>query len=812
MPPPSSIPDESQQTLAKAGGDYLKLSEHQAKVGALSAQDVAIQRQQIEYRNQFANDPKGFDTAWTNYSDGILSSTDPRFIDHARATLGSTGNTAYSAILNETRVQSDADAKQSWAASEQMAANEVLGHAMAGTAGTDAGRVAGEKYRNVVATGVSSQFIPQAVADQHLGTVEASATVYAARDHIKSTFDNQGPGPSGPIDAIKQIDDITRDPNLNLTPDQRLTLNARMRADVHGWDAERAHNVATVDLQAQALISKQGGQPPPQSMIDDVVDRFKRFGAPANAATFLSDLQHSESMSFIPRMPLAQSAAWLNQQKANLGFGGPAAPPAVQAAINEAASSTGVPASYLYKTASRESGFDPNAQASTSSAGGLFQFTGSTWEKTLGDYGAKYGLAPGTSKFDARANALMAAEFTKQNGQLLEAAGNPVNDGTLYLAHFAGAGGANRLLKADPSARAADLLPDAAAANRSIFFGKDGSARSVGDVVSGLTGGRQSAAPITPSASNITYIGKASEAVSKRVSDEADAIVAGMNDQTNPVLPDPQRINTLLDAAAATNTPEVLDKVAKAAGEYQFRRDFGRAPLANETAYVSDLHQKAVTEGLSTTDARHLQIAQQVYDRTAKALQDDPLTHTIGALADSTKMPPPAPLNVGDSASFQAGLQIRAQWAGVGTQTFQTAPMPALTATDVTQVRAALDAANPAGKARIFGDMVAALPQETTLAATLAKLGEKGGTGAVEAAAGGLMAEAPDIAQSILRGQQAIKTEKNFAPDVKPADFQQEMAWRLPLGTFSLAGRTDATGPRKRNRQRLAAHARRLKR
>lgn len=170
-------------------------------------------------------------------------------------------------------------------------------------------------------------------------------------------------------------------------------------------------------------------------------------------------------------------------------------PAEVRAAIDEASGLTGVPSSYLYRTAGKESSFDPNAKASTSSAEGLFQFTDKTWAGVLARHGGKYGFGADTPKTDARANALMAAEFTKENAAALRAAGIPVNEKTLYIAHFAGEGGAVKLLTARADVPAADVLPSAAKANRSIFYEKDGSPRTVGQVVARLSGGMSGAVP-----------------------------------------------------------------------------------------------------------------------------------------------------------------------------------------------------------------------------------------------------------------------------------------------------------------------------
>jgi hypothetical protein len=164
------------------------------------------------------------------------------------------------------------------------------------------------------------------------------------------------------------------------------------------------------------------------------------------------------------------------------------APADVRAAIDEAAGATGIPAGYLYTVAKKESSLNPKAQASTSSAGGLFQFIDKTWERTLEKHGDKYGYGPDTPKTDARANALMAAEFTKENAAVLRSSGIPVNSKTLYLAHFAGAEGATKLLRAGSEAEAADVLPAAAKANPTIFY-SGGASRTVGQVVGRLTAG-----------------------------------------------------------------------------------------------------------------------------------------------------------------------------------------------------------------------------------------------------------------------------------------------------------------------------------
>ena len=63
----------------------------------------------------------------------------------------------------------------------------------------------------------------------------------------------------------------------------------------------------------------------------------------------------------------------------------------VEAAIRRASSATGVDFDFLMRTARRESALNPQAQARTSSAAGLFQFIEQTWLATLKQNGHRHG-------------------------------------------------------------------------------------------------------------------------------------------------------------------------------------------------------------------------------------------------------------------------------------------------------------------------------------------------------------------------------------------------------------------------------------
>jgi len=186
-------------------------------------------------------------------------------------------------------------------------------------------------------------------------------------------------------------------------------------------------------------------------------------------------------------------------------------------AIQQASTSTGTSFEYLLAAAKIESNLDPGAQASTSSARGLFQFIEQTWLGTVKEAGSALGYDKYAAAIerlpsgryavsdpalradilklrdDPAASAAMAGILTQSNAAKLSSAlGRRPTDGELYIAHFLGSGGAAKLIRnaeSDPQASAAGLFPAAAGANRSIFYDRrSGRTRSVAEVYEVLTG------------------------------------------------------------------------------------------------------------------------------------------------------------------------------------------------------------------------------------------------------------------------------------------------------------------------------------
>jgi hypothetical protein len=181
--------------------------------------------------------------------------------------------------------------------------------------------------------------------------------------------------------------------------------------------------------------------------------------------------------------------------------------------LNNAGDKSGVDFNYLLDTAQRESALNPSAKAPSSSAVGLFQFLDSSWLQVMKQEGPRLGYQKYADAItrdrdgdyvirdkkvraevlklreDPQVAADMAAAFTRSNGAYLQQKfGRMPSPGELYIAHFLGPQGAEKLFNAglqDPDQVAARLFPRQAKANPRIFYA-DGHARTIREVYKAL--------------------------------------------------------------------------------------------------------------------------------------------------------------------------------------------------------------------------------------------------------------------------------------------------------------------------------------
>jgi hypothetical protein len=245
----------------------------------------------------------------------------------------------------------------------------------------------------------------------------------------------------------------------------------------------------------------------------------------------------------------------------------------VTGAIKSAAGVTGTSFEYLLATAKMESNLNPAATATTSSAKGLFQFIDQTWLGTVKEAGSQlgygqyadaitkspsgtYSVSDPTAKAeilklrdDPVASSAMAGVLTQSNSfKLTSEIGRRPSDSELYMAHFMGVSGASKLINnatSNPNVSGAALFPNAAAANKSIFYDQSGAERSVSQVYSVLSARYDSAANSPTTKSVLASAGvTGAQAVSPATPASNAAFLSRFPD-----------LNTVNVASLAGNTP-----------------------------------------------------------------------------------------------------------------------------------------------------------------------------------------------------------------------------------------------------------------
>lgn len=220
--------------------------------------------------------------------------------------------------------------------------------------------------------------------------------------------------------------------------------------------------------------------------------------ADADLAKALSDMEHQLEQDL--NLKPGQSATGGDPDEI-MGFGAMQIPRWLVETILRAARVTGVDPVYMMALADKESSFSPEVRARTSSAEGLFQFVARTWLNVVREHGSKYGLEAEAAAIamvdgeptitdeevrerilglrrDPYLSALMAAELLKGDRARIERRiGRDLTRSEFYLAHFLGAESASRfmeILSGKPKQNARRVFPQAARANKALFFTRKG--------------------------------------------------------------------------------------------------------------------------------------------------------------------------------------------------------------------------------------------------------------------------------------------------------------------------------------------------
>jgi hypothetical protein len=245
----------------------------------------------------------------------------------------------------------------------------------------------------------------------------------------------------------------------------------------------------------------------------------------------------------------------------------------------------------------------------------------------------------------------MAGAFANSNGKVLtDRLGRKPTDGELYMAHFLGASGASRFIRAaeaNPNGKAASYFPRAAHANNSIFYDNTGHARSLKQVYAGLV-------------SRHNVIGNATQVADAKPADAMQSAALSIPaplPRARPIMPpdvaatmnlasvNPATAGSGADAARPDTTSSI-----SANAPSTFAERVALIPEATATAYASDTPPRPMFQTLYQPDQRGpvAPVVRELWGaRHATAVETaDAVTPPANTPAPGTTSPVNAPLDL----------------------------------------------------------------------------------------------------------------------------------------------------------------------
>lgn len=632
---------ENNIILGNAGRAY----QHAFNVGTLAGLQTNINEQANSLRNQFPGDPEGFKVAMGKYADTIRANYPGALGSAAFNHATELGSQYYIGAVNDKK-NSDVSAAYQEITTRLTDLKTDTGNIARGTSANDTkflddpSTPAGKNFAQVKAYYQSLADNPefkkawtQAKADSEVRQARQQFVNDWALGNAQSIRDKDG------VDAaVKWSEKNVLNSDTNMPYGERLGAHNMVLAKIQNLTEEqkaRAHASAAAIDGFTKLYEK--GTPPTEEQFQAVQQSARESFDVAGVAR-LQAFHDAYSSSIKPYAGMAPRAAV-----------GTIMGPQPQAG-----------AGYIDTMIRKESAGDPSARNPNSSAGGLGQFTEGTWNGLAKSHPELF-LTPGRGRFDEAQTRRALPVFTAENQQYLRSAGIEPSDKNTYMAHFLGAAGATQFLKAmqsNPDASAASILPEAAAANRSVFYNSNGSARSLAQVYAIQTkdfggaapavAGQNSPVPFTPDQiKQNPYLASAAVAMftqNKSRQVEFAKNQAGLIEQAikmgAPV--DQTSVAQVLQIAQAN--PRELGDVAT-----KLRAQADAAPVAMMAAGQPDggagFVSQAEEEARRSPDLYHLARADAIRSQVegrAKALADNP--HAYASRSDVGWTKPVAPI------------------------------------------------------------------------------------------------------------------------------------------------------------------------
>lgn len=733
------------------------------KVASLADAEGTARRDDLALREQFRDDPQGYLKAADEYRQHKIKQysdiAGPEVgVSLGRAIDAQTTQT-YHGLLNEHERLTLQRSEASINSGIQSARDDAVALARGGAdLNSPAMQQALGKIEALTNEKVNNPRLayPKEQAEYDLQHLQGDLAANRFLGSVDQTYKQQGAEA-----ALKSAEQLLTDPKIKLSEAERYGYFHKATAEIHANEALRRQDLGEARKAAtDAMFAAGKGVVIEPELQSAIMDRLKQSGGHADAARFAASMTRSTQLDSFNKLPLgaqndqirvfqtAASAKSAYQFFIERGYSAPAA--------------AGIVGNLI-----QESGLNPNTVHDGGTGLGI---AGHRLERL--DALRKFAADRGKPANDFRTQ----LEFIDQElrttegatGAALKAAATPEAAARAFISYErpqgwtsdnpeAGHGFANRV------ANARQIFANASGApiDQRATFGAGVDLR--------LAAGMQ-------------------KGVDKKAGELWSKIAKDMDGGQTPNADDLSRV---IDAFRLAGDQDMLETVAARVDRFEAARKAGTGPLPQQQALIAEFERRAAQGQLSAGDDAWRKDLIARNRAITKGLDDNPITTTLQNFPEKFKTP--APLDFSNDQALAAGLAMRGKMAQFAAENWQRAPVSALDQADVAQVQAVLQASDPAGQAKIFA-AITTLP-EGVRNATLAKIGSEPGL-MTSAAASTLMREAPDVAQSILRGQQALKADPRYSPEKEgKTDFAEELDKRMPAAAFSLAGRTDPLGP-----------------
>lgn len=309
-----------------------------------------------------------------------------------------------------------------------------------------------------------------------------------------------------------------------------------------------------------------------------------------------------------------------------------------------------------------ESGNNPDAQNPYSTAQGLGQFTDGTWMDMVRQH--EPALAEGKTRQqildlrkDPAISGRMVDHYISDNSTFLQNNGLDATDGNIYLAHFAGQGGAKAILSGDPTANAAEVLAPLNGMTPEEFTAKNPFIKGMSASDLASWAGRKMGAAMP---------GEVYSAMKKEVHQDMvtlwPSVLEGIKKNGSA---DPGDIALLFKQATLTGDEDFKSRLTA------ILPDVAKFTGLDQAHMEQNLHDMEA-HGMTAMEQSVYDTKKAIFDSTVKGLKDDP----IGLATSRGVVEDPGPINFDDPSKLGGSVQAREKALGQAREYYHQADMP----------------------------------------------------------------------------------------------------------------------------------------